>query len=202
MVPTGDLSRASGVVPHYGRPRRCVTARPSPGRATVAMASRQGRVVNWDDIIIDAAATDTGMRRSNNQDSHSVVRASTPETWRQRGHLFMVADGMGAHAVGELASKMACDNIPHNYTQDQDRHVGRGDHQGLPRGRRADPQPRQRQPRLPGDGDDLLDPAAPARGGPDRARRRLARLPDPRTAGSTSSRSTTAWSGSWSGATT
>src|SRR5207249_7783230 len=29
--------------------------------------------------------------------------------------LFMVADGMGAHAVGELASKLACDNIPHNY---------------------------------------------------------------------------------------
>lgn len=73
--------------------------------------------MNWDDIITDAAATDTGMRRSNNQDSHSVVRASTPENWRQRGHLFMVADGMGAHAVGELASKMACDNIPHNYTK-------------------------------------------------------------------------------------
>jgi serine/threonine protein phosphatase PrpC len=73
--------------------------------------------VNWDDIIIDAAATDTGMRRSNNQDSHSVVRASTYETWKQRGHLFMVADGMGAHAVGELASKMACDNIPHNYNK-------------------------------------------------------------------------------------
>jgi protein phosphatase len=73
--------------------------------------------VNWDDTIIDAAATDTGMRRSNNQDSHSVVRASTSETWKQRGHLFMVADGMGAHAVGELASKLACDNIPHNYNK-------------------------------------------------------------------------------------
>jgi len=73
--------------------------------------------VNWDDIIIDAAATDTGMRRSNNQDSHSIVRASNSETWRHRGHLFMVADGMGAHAVGELASKMACDNIPHNYNK-------------------------------------------------------------------------------------
>jgi len=71
--------------------------------------------VNWDDIIIDAAATDTGMRRSNNQDSHTAVRAPNPEVWRNRGHVFMVADGMGAHAVGELASKMACDLIPHNY---------------------------------------------------------------------------------------
>ena len=71
--------------------------------------------MNWDDIIIDAAATDTGMRRANNQDSYTSVRASHAEAWRQRGHVFMVADGMGAHAVGELASKMACDMIPHNY---------------------------------------------------------------------------------------
>lgn len=71
--------------------------------------------MNWDDIIIDASATDTGMRRQNNQDSHTAVRAPNRETWRQRGHLFMVADGMGAHAVGELASKMACDLVPHGY---------------------------------------------------------------------------------------
>jgi len=73
--------------------------------------------VNWDDIIVEAAATDTGMRRANNQDSHTIVRASKVETWRTRGHIFMVADGMGAHAVGELASKLACDNIPHNYSK-------------------------------------------------------------------------------------
>jgi PPM family protein phosphatase len=73
--------------------------------------------VNWDDTILDAALTDTGMRRSNNQDCFTLVRAPSAEAWRQRGHLFMVADGMGAHAVGELASKMACDNIPHNYNK-------------------------------------------------------------------------------------
>lgn len=73
--------------------------------------------MNWEEIIIDAAATDTGMRRTNNQDSHAIVRAKTPETWQRRGHVFMVADGMGAHAVGELASKLACDNIPHNFAK-------------------------------------------------------------------------------------
>jgi len=71
--------------------------------------------VNWDDVIIEAAETDTGMRRSNNQDSYRIVRAHHVEGWRQRGHVFLVADGMGAHAVGELASKMACDLIPHTY---------------------------------------------------------------------------------------
>src|SRR5262249_2637014 len=79
--------------------------------------SRSDVIVNWEDTIVEGKATDTGMRRSNNQDSYSIVRAPNPEMWRRRGHLFMVADGMGAHAVGELASKMAFDNIPHNYTK-------------------------------------------------------------------------------------
>jgi protein phosphatase len=73
--------------------------------------------VNWDDAIVEAAATDTGMRRANNQDSFAVVKAPGPDAWKARGHLFMVADGMGAHAVGELASKLACDNIPHIYSK-------------------------------------------------------------------------------------
>ena len=71
--------------------------------------------MNWEDVIVEASATDTGMRRANNQDSHAIVRASNRDLWKLRGHLLMVADGMGAHAAGELASKMACDNIPHNY---------------------------------------------------------------------------------------
>ena len=62
---------------------------------------------NWDDHVQHAKATDIGMRRSNNQDSLAVVMASDMETWRERGHLFMVADGMGAHAAGELASELA-----------------------------------------------------------------------------------------------
>ncbi len=86
--------------------------RPTPTRRE---RTGQGRHVNWDDPLVESAATDTGMRRSNNQDSHVIVRAPHAEAWKRRGHLFIVADGMGAHAVGELASKLACDNIPHNY---------------------------------------------------------------------------------------
>ncbi len=71
--------------------------------------------MNFADEIVEGAATDTGMRRSNNQDSFAIVRATGAESFKNRGHLFMVADGMGAHAVGELASKLACDNIPHIY---------------------------------------------------------------------------------------
>ncbi|MDX1943915.1 MAG: protein phosphatase 2C domain-containing protein [Pirellulaceae bacterium] len=62
-----------------------------------------------------ANVTDVGMRRTTNQDSHAVVVADTPDLFKKRGHLLMVADGMGAHAAGELASKLATDNVPHLY---------------------------------------------------------------------------------------
>ncbi len=81
---------------------------------TLSVTRRHSPAVNWDRLN-NAAETDTGIRRSNNQDSYAVVRAATQEKWERFGHLLMVADGMGAHAVGELASKMACDNIPHIY---------------------------------------------------------------------------------------
>ena len=71
--------------------------------------------VDWNQSLQHAAVTDVGMRRSNNQDSYAVVLAGDVENWFSRGHLFIVADGMGAHAAGELASKLAVDNISHLY---------------------------------------------------------------------------------------
>lgn len=67
-----------------------------------------------------AAVSDVGMRRASNQDSLAVALASDDRDWRSRGHLFVVADGMGAHAAGELASQIATDNIPHAYQKRPD----------------------------------------------------------------------------------
>jgi len=74
----------------------------------------------WDDCLEHAEITDIGMRRQNNQDSLAAMPAADEASWRTRGHLFMVADGMGAHAAGELASKLACDSVPHNYSKMRD----------------------------------------------------------------------------------
>jgi protein phosphatase len=64
--------------------------------------------------------TDVGMRRAMNQDSSAVVFAEDEQAWASRGHVFLVADGMGAHAAGELASKLAVENLPHLYNHDRD----------------------------------------------------------------------------------
>ena len=76
--------------------------------------------VNWSQCLQYSAVSDVGMRRSNNQDSHAIVIADGLPSWRERGHVFMVADGMGAHAAGELASKLAVDGVPHLYCKYSD----------------------------------------------------------------------------------
>jgi serine/threonine protein phosphatase PrpC len=102
--------------------------------ARVVTASRRGvRTLSVADRVVDfesvmnllssncsdhfqfAAVSDIGMRRTNNQDAYILLPAEDEPTWQSRGHVFVVADGMGAHAAGELASKLAVDGVVHHY---------------------------------------------------------------------------------------
>ncbi len=56
-----------------------------------------------------------GLRRSNNQDAKGVVEPWNREQYRRRGWLFVVADGMGAHAAGEMASALAVQEVTATY---------------------------------------------------------------------------------------
>jgi serine/threonine protein phosphatase PrpC len=62
-----------------------------------------------------ASRTDKGMRRAMNQDSLQVRMSADYSEWSRCGYLFVVADGMGGHAVGDLASRIAVDTLPHAY---------------------------------------------------------------------------------------
>ena len=75
---------------------------------------------NWNDALTVVEVTDKGMRRATNQDSSVVVLQGDDAAYDQRGHLFVICDGMGAHAAGELASGDAVEHIPHHYLVYQD----------------------------------------------------------------------------------
>lgn len=74
------------------------------------------------EIQEQACLSDVGIRRSHNQDAFAVLMADDETEWREKGHFLLVADGMGGHAVGELASKRAVDLIPHSFQK----YVGQG----------------------------------------------------------------------------
>src|SRR5262245_683820 len=81
-------------------------------------ASRPGTVlVTSFDQIEQASLTDVGVKRSHNQDNFAVQLAGDAERWQQTGHLCLVADGMGGHAVGEKASEQAVRIIPHTFSK-------------------------------------------------------------------------------------
>lgn len=67
--------------------------------------------------IEHCALTDVGVKRSHNQDALTVQKATDREHWLSVGHIFIVADGMGGHAVGEKASAKAVQEIPLTYTK-------------------------------------------------------------------------------------
>lgn len=63
------------------------------------------------------AATDVGMRRQHNEDSHGVWAPADPELRERRGVLMVVADGMGGSQAGEVASRIAVQTVMRLYQE-------------------------------------------------------------------------------------
>lgn len=73
--------------------------------------------------LVASVQTDKGCVREANEDSGRYVKPNDRELVMQKGVLLVVADGMGGHASGEVASGMAVDLVGRFY------YAGRGDSQ-------------------------------------------------------------------------
>jgi protein phosphatase len=73
-----------------------------------------------------AALTDPGVQRENNEDYYYTVTQDTlaPELAAQKGYLYFVADGVGGHQGGEVASQMTAQIVSQYYYQDPNPDVG------------------------------------------------------------------------------
>jgi len=59
-------------------------------------------------VVTVAAKTDLGRVRENNEDKYEFYMPEDDRTIASRGLLFLVCDGMGGHAAGQIASELAC----------------------------------------------------------------------------------------------
>lgn len=59
--------------------------------------------------------TDLGNIRTNNEDMGLFFKIADEHVLREKGYMLIVADGMGGHQAGEVASRMATDIISHEY---------------------------------------------------------------------------------------
>ena len=67
-----------------------------------------------------AQRTDVGLKRQHNEDNVAYIIPKDQEILARKGALFIVADGMGGHAAGEVASEMAVSTVTTLYYQDDD----------------------------------------------------------------------------------
>ncbi len=65
-----------------------------------------------------AQLTDVGRKRPHNEDNMAYVIPKDPVVMAKKGALFIVADGMGGHAAGEVASEIAVDTVSKVYYLD------------------------------------------------------------------------------------
>lgn len=67
--------------------------------------------------IIVSTGSDVGCTRKINEDRVQFFKSPDVEISQQKGLLAIVADGMGGHRAGEVASQLAVDEITKNYYQ-------------------------------------------------------------------------------------
>lgn len=69
--------------------------------------------------VVASLRTDVGCVREINEDSGKYVQPNNPEVLASKGMLFVVADGMGGHSAGEVASSIAVETVSRVYYDDK-----------------------------------------------------------------------------------
>lgn len=70
--------------------------------------------------------SDLGNIRTNNEDMGLFFKVADEKAIRQKGYMLIVADGMGGHQAGEVASKMATDIVCREYFNQKNGSIEKG----------------------------------------------------------------------------
>jgi serine/threonine protein phosphatase PrpC len=95
-----------------------VTAELKPSELELEWEKLAERAKAIHPVVKMAARTDLGRVRENNEDKFDFFEPEDPETLAKKGSLYAVADGMGGHAAGQIASEMALRTLIKSYYAD------------------------------------------------------------------------------------
>ncbi len=84
----------------------------------LAIEERHGKTFMSLTNIVFAQRTDTGLKRQSNEDSVISILPEDQQVMASKGVLFVVADGLGGHTRGEVASQLAVNDL--YYQQESD----------------------------------------------------------------------------------
>jgi len=88
------------------------------GERDFALAGKEQLAMTLQFTLDVAQRTDIGRKRANNEDNLISVVPEDGQLLQTKGALFVVSDGMGGHAHGEIASELTVQNVKDYYYQD------------------------------------------------------------------------------------
>lgn len=110
MIP--ECSDGLGAEPEEDRE---ITARFSRDELVRTFRDREPRPLRCYPVLRFAVKTDLGRIRENNEDKSDFYEPIDPTILAARGAFYAVADGMGGHAAGQIASEIALKSVISNF---------------------------------------------------------------------------------------
>lgn len=95
-----------------------ITAKLNTNELSDAWAKRKALKPKYFLDVRIGARTDLGRVRENNEDKFEFVEPDEPEILAAKGCVYAVADGMGGHASGQIASELALKTVVRSYYAD------------------------------------------------------------------------------------
>jgi protein phosphatase len=117
-VTLGHTSAVAGVSGEAGDGKIDITDRLNADDLALAWAQKDGNTPVLHALVHVGCKTDLGSVRENNEDKFDMLEPADPGFLASKGRIYGVADGMGGHSAGQIASELALKTVIQRYYRD------------------------------------------------------------------------------------
>jgi len=103
---------------HAGGIKGNTTDRLNADDLALSWAEKEHKIPSVHAVVRVGCKTDLGCVRENNEDKFDMLEPADPGFLASKGRLYGVADGMGGHSAGQIASELALNTVIQCYFRD------------------------------------------------------------------------------------